>query len=335
MKKSHLFLKNEPGISLKFNRTRGRDSKENVSEEEKNYCRQRENFAHCRTQFEQELEKRHQARSREISVEHLDMLSIDFLKIADRELIENYCRSYGLSDLVYSNMNQTVLFAISDRERFNDAFMTQIGAFIAENNNAGTNYKVLTLMAGFSYWSSEAMDPFGTAKGDADDVLLELTESSARTANKHQAIVKEMETYLDSKKIAYTQIETGVLYQLKFISKEDLEVLLDNFDIIHRIQSLYMTRVQRERFTDLMEYERVKDVYILHNKMLEHTRPNLRILHPLPRVNEIAYDVDSNPKAYYFQQAQNGLYAREAILCDVLGITLDEVKADTERLMNF
>ena len=97
---------------------------------------------------------------------------------------------------------------------------------------------------------------------------------------------------------------------------------------------LYMTRVQRERFTDLMEYERVKDVYILHNKMLDHTRPNLRILHPLPRVNEIAYDVDSNPKAYYFQQAQNGLYAREAILCDVLGITLDEVKADTERLMN-
>lgn len=91
---------------------------------------------------------------------------------------------------------------------------------------------------------------------------------------------------------------------------------------------LYMTRVQRERFTDLMEYERVKNVYILRGKMLEHTRPNLRILHPLPRVNEIAYDVDESPKAYYFQQAQNGLYAREAILCDVLGITLDELKME-------
>ena len=90
-----------------------------------------------------------------------------------------------------------------------------------------------------------------------------------------------------------------------------------------------MTRVQRERFTDLDEYERVKNVYILRNAMLEHTKPNLRILHPLPRVNEIAYDVDANEKAYYFQQAQNGLYAREAILCDVLGITLDEVKADS------
>ncbi|MGP1435343.1 MAG: aspartate carbamoyltransferase [Phocaeicola sp.] len=94
---------------------------------------------------------------------------------------------------------------------------------------------------------------------------------------------------------------------------------------------LYMTRVQRERFTDLMEYERVKNIYILKNDMLKHTRPNLRILHPLPRVHEIAYDVDENSKAYYFQQAKNGLYAREAILCDVLGITIDNVKADENK----
>ncbi len=91
---------------------------------------------------------------------------------------------------------------------------------------------------------------------------------------------------------------------------------------------LYMTRVQRERFTDLMEYERVKDVYILKNSMLAGTRPNLRILHPLPRVNEIAYDVDNNEKAYYFQQAHNGLFARQALICDCLGITIDEVRDD-------
>ncbi|BEG98480.1 aspartate carbamoyltransferase [Bacteroides sedimenti] len=97
-------------------------------------------------------------------------------------------------------------------------------------------------------------------------------------------------------------------------------------EIIADADILYMTRVQRERFTDLMEYERVKNVYILKNKMLENTRPNLRILHPLPRVNEIAYDVDDNEKAYYFQQARNGLFARQAIICDVLGITLDEIK---------
>jgi aspartate carbamoyltransferase catalytic subunit len=69
---------------------------------------------------------------------------------------------------------------------------------------------------------------------------------------------------------------------------------------------LYMTRVQRERFTDLYEYEKVKDVYTLRNKLLENTKSNLRILHPLPRVNEIDYDVDNNEKAYYFQQAKTG-----------------------------
>ena len=85
---------------------------------------------------------------------------------------------------------------------------------------------------------------------------------------------------------------------------------------------LYMTRVQRERFTDLMEYERVKDVYILKADMLKGTRDNLRILHPLPRVNEIATDVDESPKAYYFQQAKNGLYIREALICDCLGMEI-------------
>ena len=103
-----------------------------------------------------------------------------------------------------------------------------------------------------------------------------------------------------------------------------------NEDVIADADILYMTRVQRERFTDLMEYERV-NVYILKNDMLKNTRPNLKILHPLPRVHELAYDVDENPKAYYFQQAKNGLYAREAILCDVLGISLDEVRADENK----
>ena len=63
----------------------------------------------------------------------------------------------------------------------------------------------------------------------------------------------------------------------------------------------------------------------------QNAREILRILHPLPRVNEIEYDVDENPKAYYFQQAQNGLYARQAILCDVLGITLDDVIEDGKK----
>lgn len=101
-----------------------------------------------------------------------------------------------------------------------------------------------------------------------------------------------------------------------------------NKDVIADADILYMTRVQKERFSDLMEYERVKNVYILKNSMLGKAKPNMKILHPLPRVNEIAYDVDDNPHAYYIQQAGNGLFAREAIFSHVLGITLDEVKND-------
>ncbi len=110
-------------------------------------------------------------------------------------------------------------------------------------------------------------------------------------------------------------------YGIKYEEHEDF-----NAEVISHADILYMTRVQRERFTDLMEYERVKDVYILRKSMLKDARENMRILHPLPRVNEIAYDVDDDPHAYYFEQARNGLYARQAIICDVLGITLDEVK---------
>lgn len=91
-------------------------------------------------------------------------------------------------------------------------------------------------------------------------------------------------------------------------------------EVIDTSDIIYMTRVQRERFTDIMEYERVKDLYTLRNSMLDNSRDNLRILHPLPRVNEIDRDVDDNPKAYYFTQAKNGLYTRQALICHALGI---------------
>lgn len=95
---------------------------------------------------------------------------------------------------------------------------------------------------------------------------------------------------------------------------------LDFSDIISKADIIYMTRVQKERFSDPIEYEKVKNIYVLKNSMLKNTKPNMKILHPLPRVNEIDTDVDSNPKAYYFEQALNGVFTRQAILCTLLGI---------------
>jgi len=91
-------------------------------------------------------------------------------------------------------------------------------------------------------------------------------------------------------------------------------------DIISEADIIYMTRVQKERFSDPIEYEKVKNVYILRDSMLKKTKPNMRILHPLPRVNEIHTDVDRNEKAYYFEQARNGVFTREAIIAHTMNL---------------
>ncbi|MCF8229941.1 MAG: aspartate carbamoyltransferase [Bacteroidales bacterium] len=102
--------------------------------------------------------------------------------------------------------------------------------------------------------------------------------------------------------------------KLKYYQYTELDEVIPKLDI------LYMTRIQKERFSDPIEYERVKNAYILKNKMLEKSKDNLKVLHPLPRVNEIDVDVDANPKAYYFQQALNGVFVRQALLTSILGV---------------
>lgn len=115
------------------------------------------------------------------------------------------------------------------------------------------------------------------------------------------AMPTEYKRYLDSKGIRYFE-------HTEFT------------DIISEADIIYMTRVQKERFNDPIEYEKVKNVYILRNKMLKDTKPNMKILHPLPRINEIHPDVDTNPKAYYFEQALNGVFTRQAIITHIMGI---------------
>ncbi len=101
---------------------------------------------------------------------------------------------------------------------------------------------------------------------------------------------------------------------LKYTELAELEGNMDEMDVV------YMTRIQKERFNDPMEYERVKNAYVLRREMLRGTRDTMKILHPLPRVGEIATDVDTDPHAYYFQQTRNGVWARMAIICYLLGV---------------
>ena len=109
------------------------------------------------------------------------------------------------------------------------------------------------------------------------------------------------EQYVKSKNIPYTQSTC-------------LEEVMPDLDI------LYMTRVQKERFFNEEDYLRLKDSYILTPEKLENAKEDLRILHPLPRVNEISVAVDNDPRACYFKQAQNGRYIRMALIMKLLGI---------------
>ena len=95
-------------------------------------------------------------------------------------------------------------------------------------------------------------------------------------------------------------------------------------EVIDRLDILYMTRVQRERFFNEADYIRLKDTYILDMPKLKHAKDSLRILHPLPRVNEIAVEVDDDERAAYFRQALNGKYVRMALIMTLLGIEKPE-----------
>jgi aspartate carbamoyltransferase catalytic subunit len=91
-------------------------------------------------------------------------------------------------------------------------------------------------------------------------------------------------------------------------------------DAIPELDVLYMTRVQKERFFNEEDYIRMKDFYILDAKKMELAKENMLVLHPLPRVNEIAVEVDDDPRAAYFKQAQYGVYVRMALILTLLGI---------------
>lgn len=102
---------------------------------------------------------------------------------------------------------------------------------------------------------------------------------------------------------------------IEFKEVGDLDSAMPELDI------LYMTRVQRERFFNEEDYIRLKDSYILDKKKLKLAKENMYILHPLPRVNEISVEVDNDPRAAYFKQAQYGVYVRMALIMNLLGVT--------------
>lgn len=101
---------------------------------------------------------------------------------------------------------------------------------------------------------------------------------------------------------------------IQFEELEDIKEVMSELDI------MYVTRIQKERFAVLEDYEKVKDSYVITKKLLDNVKNNFKVLHPLPRVNEITTEVDNTKYAYYFQQAKNGVYMRQAIITELLNL---------------
>lgn len=111
---------------------------------------------------------------------------------------------------------------------------------------------------------------------------------------------------------AYMKEEVCDRYGIPYLEVNSMEEVMPELDV------LYMTRVQKERFLDQDDYDRVKDCFILTPDKLKNAKPTMRILHPLPRVNEIAVEVDQDPRAAYFRQVANGKYVRMALILKLL-----------------
>ena len=135
------------------------------------------------------------------------------------------------------------------------------------------------------------------------------------------SLVKAMNRYDDNKFVFISPEELKMPDYIKeeiksysYFETTHLDETLRNLDL------LYMTRIQRERFADEDEYERLKDSYILDKEKMDKAKEDMLVLHPLPRVNEIATDVDDDERAVYFKQATYGMYVRMALIIKLLGV---------------
>jgi len=135
------------------------------------------------------------------------------------------------------------------------------------------------------------------------------------------SLVKTLNRYKNNRFIFISPRELKMPDQIKRQLRPGSFIETDNLDdAMHKVDILYMSRVQRERFVNEEEYLRLKDVYILTNKKMKNAKKDMIVMHPLPRVNEIATEVDADSRAVYFKQARYGMFVRMALISKLLGV---------------
>lgn len=161
-----------------------------------------------------------------------------------------------------------------------------------------------------------------TIKGSFENLTIGLCGDLKFGRTVH-SLIKAMSRYKNIKFVLISPKELMIPEYIKNevlvrngIEFEEVESLEEN---IHKLDILYMTRVQKERFFNEEDYVRLKDTYVLNAAKMKHAKSDMIVMHPLPRVNEISYDIDDDPRACYFKQAKFGMYVRMALMTKLLG----------------
>ncbi len=231
--RGHLYLKNEVGESRIFHLDRGMD--ENTEEEthEKHYRSQKDRLYRDYHIFQHDIEIRYRNRTIELPA-HIDYIQAAFLVIFNSDLANKFERNFGLKIVHLSNLNQDVTFAISDNRRFQENFVRLLNLFYnSPADDLPNECKLLTLIDNFQCQTSERIAPHRYS----ENILLHFVDNSL-IRNEFEVIKRELFSFMHDNNINYDEIAPDALLQISTIELDQLKALIDNFDIVHKIQAL-------------------------------------------------------------------------------------------------
>lgn len=231
--REHLYLKNEVGESRVFHLERGMDDSTEDTDRDRHYRSQKDRLHENFQTFQHEREIRHQNRTIELPA-HIDYVEIAFFEIFNSDLANKFERNFGLKVVSFSNFNQDVIFAISDNRRFRENFVRLLNLFYNSQGDVLPNEcKLLTLIDRFHCLTTERIAPYRCS----ENVILHFVDNSLIPRD-FEIIKNELISFMRERNINYVEIAPDSLFQIASIPLDLLKTLIDNFDIIQKVQSL-------------------------------------------------------------------------------------------------
>ncbi len=282
----HVFLKNDPSKKEGFKKTRGWEPKKTQPEEEKNYTPQKDRLREAHRIFNVQQRLRHNKRTIEVP-EHIDQIQIHFFKVFNKDLRNKFLTQYGLQVLSFSDFNKTVWFAIDDENNFKN-FVDHLKKYYespVEQSYEGSEYHLIALVSHFIFITTKKI----VNSYDEEVTMINLIDNySPKTQKIYDSVIK----FLNDKKCDYKYYENGNSIEAKKISKDDIELLADNFDVVQSIQTTRAGKVRPGQLGNLIRNFGVEMVYNEKAPMVGIIDTGVQPLAPLlPALTNLTYDL--------------------------------------------